>query len=218
MSVVCINWETVHLYGEAWASHFRLRHRIFRQRQGWQLPSWDGMEYDQFDTPAARYLLWLDEEQQARGVTRLIPTTRPYMLKTLWPDWIREDLPRTPTVWEATRFGCDRDLPAECRRRIVAELICACQEFGLKNNVTKYLGIMPVALFKRVIAAAGCPVEILSPPRQMAGQTTAAGYIQVSASVLARVRARRDVAPGILQEEPHLAQSAPSAAPPARRN
>ena len=92
----CVTWETAHLFGEAWISHHRLRHRLFVERQGWEGPTHNSLEYDQFDTPAAVYLLWRDEAGQARGVTRLIPTERPYMLKEIWPDMV-DTLPSSPS-------------------------------------------------------------------------------------------------------------------------
>ncbi len=61
MTVVSLSWETAHLHGETWISHHRLRHRLFVERQGWEIPTYRGMEYDEFDTPAAQYLLWVDD-------------------------------------------------------------------------------------------------------------------------------------------------------------
>jgi len=203
MSVICVDWESAHLHGEAWISHHRLRHRIFVERQRWEVPTYNGLEYDQFDTPAARYLLWLDAHQQARGVTRLIPTTEPYMVQTLWPQLVDGTLPQLSTVWEATRFGCDRDLDAQTRRRVVAELICGCQEFGLANGVSMYLGVMPLAVFRHVIAAAGCRVTQLGPSHCMQHHQVAAAYIEVSAATLAAVRRRAGI------HEPILARRFP---------
>jgi acyl homoserine lactone synthase len=188
MSVVCISWETAHLHGEAWISHHRLRHRVFVDRLGWQVPSYRGLEYDQFDTPAATYILWLDGEGLARGAARLIPTTQPYMVKTLWPELIDGDVPQTDQIWEATRFVCDRNLNSEMRRRIVAELICGCQEFGIARGISSYLGVMPVGIFRHVIAAAGCPVTLLGPPKRMGNHNIAAAYIDVSPKTLAVVQ------------------------------
>src|SRR5262245_29303780 len=190
MTIVCINWETAHLHGEAWISHHRLRHRIFVERQGWNVPSHDGLEYDEFDTPAATYVFWLDDRQQARGVARLIPTTRPYMIQALWPHLVAGPLPRTSCVWEASRFGCDRDLDAPMRRRVVAELICGCQEFGIANGISKYLGVMPLAIFRHVIAAAGCSVTRLGPSVRMQQHQVAAAAIEVSSATLATVKSR----------------------------
>src|SRR4029450_11532791 len=72
MSVICVDWETAHLYGRAWISHHQLRYRVFAERRHWDVPSHNDLEYDQFDTPAAKYLVWLDAGGVARGVTRLI--------------------------------------------------------------------------------------------------------------------------------------------------
>jgi len=188
MSVVCISWETAHLHGEAWISHHRLRHRVFVDRLGWQVPSYRGLEYDQFDTPAATYVVWLDGERLARGAARLIPTTQPYMVKALWPELIDGDLPQTDQIWEATRFVCDRNFNSETRRRIVAELICGCQEFGIARGISRYLGVMPVGIFRHVIAAAGCPVTLLGPPKRMGNHDIVAAYIDVSPKTLAVVQ------------------------------
>ena len=162
------------------------------------MPTHSGLEYDQFDTPAARYVLWLDDRHQARGVTRLIPTTQPYMLQALWPELIDGPLPQTLTIWQATRFGCDRDLDAQTRRRVVAELICGCQEFGIANCISKYIGVMPLPIFRHVIAAAGCCVTQLGPSHRMQRNHIAAAYIDVSPKTLATVQSRSGINGAVL--------------------
>jgi acyl homoserine lactone synthase len=206
MSVICVDWETAHLYGRAWISHHQLRYRVFAERRHWDVPTHNDLEYDQFDTPAAKYLVWLDAGGVARGVTRLIPTTRPYMVKTLWPELVAGKLPSSPSIWEATRFGCDRDLEPAVRRRVVGEMICACQEFGVTRGIRGYLGVMPLRIFQRVIAAAGCPLEILGPVRELDGHPTAAAYLHVSQDVLASIRHR------LGQDQPVLRSKASGAA------
>ena len=172
MNVIYLSWETAHQHGEAWVSHHRLRHRLFIERQAWDVPTYRGLEYDEFDTPAAR----------------LIPTTQPYMVAAFWPELVPEPLPRAPSVWEATRFGYDNNLEPEIRRRVVAELICGCQKYGIRNNIASYLSVMPVGIFKHVIAAAGCPVEMLGPVQKIGLFPTAAAYVHVSGEVLNQVR------------------------------
>ena len=201
MPVVCVNWENAHLHGESWISHHRLRHRLFVQRQGWDVPAYQGLEYDEFDTPAAQYLLWQDDRGETRGATRLIPTTRPYMVKSLWPDMIAGELPETPRVWEATRLGCDRDLDAATRRRAVAEILCATQEFGIMRGIDKYLAVMPAGLFKRVIARGGFPVTMLGPKRTLGSSPAAAAYISISQEVLAEVRRRGGIPGPVLRAD-----------------
>jgi N-acyl-L-homoserine lactone synthetase len=212
MRTLSIRWETVHRYGEAWISHHRLRHRMFVERQGWSVPHYQGMEYDEFDTPAATYILVVDEQDQALGTARLIPTTRPYMVKSLWPNLVEGLLPHSDAVWEASRFGCDRTLSAGGRRRVIGQLIQACQEFGLANGISSYLGVMPSWIFKNVIAAHGCPVRPLGAKLPLQGHDIGAAYIGVSSAVLELVRQHTGV-PKALHESPSPGP-APSALSP----
>lgn len=57
----CLTWGTAHHFGDALAGQHRLRYRVFVQRAGWKVPHFNGMEWDQYDTPAAHYLVWRDQ-------------------------------------------------------------------------------------------------------------------------------------------------------------
>src|SRR5262249_55986594 len=201
MPIVCVSWESAHLYGEAWISHHRLRYRIFVERQHCDVASHNGLEFDQFDTPEAISVLWSDDRHRARGVPRLIPTTRPYRLQSLWPELIRGPLPQSAAIWEASRFGCDRDLDAGTRRRVVAELICGCQEFGIANGIAKYIAVMPTPIFHNVIGLAGCRVTPLGPTVRMRRHDIGAAYIDVCQTTLATVRRRCAVRGAVLSPQ-----------------
>ena len=188
MRAIALTWETAHQHGEAWISHHRLRYRMFVERQKWNVPSYRQLEYDQFDTPAATYILVVDDHNRTLGTTRLIPTTRPYMVETLWPDLVDTALPHLPSIWEASRFGCDRDLGPDNRRQVIAHLIQSCEEFGLLNGIKRYLGVMPAWIFTQVIGAHGCPVTFLRPRPALSGHKIEAAYIDVSLSILDKVR------------------------------
>jgi N-acyl-L-homoserine lactone synthetase len=207
MRTIAVNWETAHQHGEAWISHHRLRYRMFVERQRWDIPNYRGLEYDEFDTPAATYILAVDDQHRALGVARLIPTTRPYMVRSLWPHLVDGDLPNSDLIWEASRFGCDRGLEAGTRRRVIAQLILGCQEFGLTHGIECYLGVMPVWIFKRVIAANGCPVTCLGPTLRLQGQEIAAAYIGVSHSVLEAARNRTGVRHAVLTQYPLVSRT-----------
>lgn len=189
------------MHGEAWISHHRLRHRLFVERQGWDVPTVRGLEHDEFDTPAAEYLLWVDDEGDTRGVARLLPTTRPYMLQKLWPDLVPGKLPESESVWEATRFGCDRNLDAATRRRAVAEILCAMQEFGIMRGINGYLAVMSSRLLKCVVVKAGCQVKVLGPERTFGHLPAAAAYLTISPEVLGELRRRADIAGTVLRAD-----------------
>lgn len=182
MAIVELNWQTAHLHGAAWISHHRLRYEIFVKRQNWKLPHIDGIEFDEFDTPAARYLLWLDDDGLARGAVRLIPTIRPYMVQKLWPDLLDHAPPEDPAIWEASRFGCDHRLSPALRRRVIVELVHACQAFGLRNAIAQYLAVMPRWIFEQVIAPLGC-VPRYAGPRPARREAIAAAYLPVSVPI-----------------------------------
>jgi acyl homoserine lactone synthase len=59
------------------------------------------MEYDQYDTPAATYLVWLDGSGVARGCVRVTPTDRPYMIRDNWPEMCEtRPLPDSLSEWK----------------------------------------------------------------------------------------------------------------------
>lgn len=120
---------TAHRYQDALASQARLRHDVFVKRRGLPHSSYEGLEFDEFDTPAARYLVWRDEKRVVRGMARLLPTVCPYMLKSYWP-FLAEDgrLPCSDGIVEVTRVCVDKSLPPALRRIVFPELLCAIQE------------------------------------------------------------------------------------------
>ena len=205
MSVLCFNWETAHLHGETWIAHHRLRHRLFVERQGWDVPTVRGLEHDQFDTPAAQYLVWKDNGGDVRGVARLLPTSSPYMVKNLWPDLVDGELPESAGVWETTRFGCDRSLGSSDRRRVVSEMLCAMQEFAMANGIRQYLVVMPVRLLQCVVVKAGCEVSILGSSRMIGRFPTVAAYLTVSQNVLAELRRRAGIGAPVLANDVSIA-------------
>jgi N-acyl-L-homoserine lactone synthetase len=134
--------KTAHQFGDALASQARLRYEVFVRQRALPHAHYDEMEYDEFDTPAAVYLVWRDEARIARGLVRLAPTTMPYMLATYWPYLCqRRALPASPSVWEATRVCVDRTFPGRRRAAIMPELLCAVQEFCRYNGVEAVVGV-----------------------------------------------------------------------------
>ena len=188
------------MFKDALASQHRLRHRVFVERHGWDVPTYHGMEYDQFDTPAAVYLIWRDDAEVARGAARLIPTDRPYMLRDLWPDFVQQQpLPESPHVWEGTRLCIDRDVPTRLRQQIVVELLCGCLEFGLQNEIESYLILAPTVVLKRTYGGAGCAVTLLGTPSRLGRDLVAAAACHVGREILDRVYHRNNIAGPVLR-------------------
>lgn len=117
--------STAHLFQDALASQARLRYRVFVEQRGLPHRYHEDLEFDEFDTPAAVYLVWRDDRNIVRGLIRLLRTDRPYMLKSYWPHLVREALPQSADIWEITRVCVDKTVAPEIRRAIIPELLCA---------------------------------------------------------------------------------------------
>jgi acyl homoserine lactone synthase len=84
----------------------RFRHRVFVEMLGWELQARDGLELDQFDRADTVYVAARSEHGGVVGIARLLPTTRPYLLRDVFPQLLHEQpLPCTPAVWELSRFA-----------------------------------------------------------------------------------------------------------------
>lgn len=191
--------ETAHLLGDALPALHRLRHKIFVERHGYQVPTFRGMEWDAFDTPAAVYLLWRDDLRQVRAIARLIPTTFPYMIKELWPELIYgEELPSRPDVWEVTRLGVDRSLAPTLRGRVFGEMMCACGEFGRKLGISEYYLVTHPRVI-RSIEANGCSVRLLGRSRAIGRCVVTAAAVAVTDRAIATLRRTYSLPPKVLR-------------------
>jgi acyl homoserine lactone synthase len=177
---------TAHQYPDIVRSTHRLRYRAFVQRMGWSVPRWNGMEYDQYDNLTTVYLVWRDTAGDVRGTCRLAPTDRPYMLKDLWPHMVtRIPLPESPYIFEASRLCVDHLLPADTRRQIISELVCAYQQIGLLNHLDYMVGVMPPNIWQHVFGKSGWDIEFIGPETVLdTGEVIVAGKMNLSHSIL----------------------------------
>ena len=133
--ISCISCENIHEFGPAFHSQFRLRYGGFVERQQYDVSVYDGMEFDRYDTPASRYLVYHTDEGRALGVSRLTPTMLSCMLAGSVAALVEDKtLLQSETVWEGTRYCVDKDVAPDLRQRIVHEMACAYLEFGLRSR------------------------------------------------------------------------------------
>jgi acyl homoserine lactone synthase len=167
--------KTAHYFGDALASQARLRYRVFIEHHALDHKYYDGMEYDEFDTPAAVYLVWRDPQAVVRGLIRLVPTTVPYMMQTYWPYLCqRRVLPKSPTVWESTRVCVDRDYTPTARKVIMPELLCAVHEFCLTNGYEAVVGVTRKHLLETYLPG---KIEWLGETQEIEGNEEAAFWV-----------------------------------------
>ncbi len=187
----CVSISTNHLFfGNPIYEQHRLRHECIVQRQSWNVPTIRNMEYDQYDNPAAQYLVWRDRAGKARGSSRLYPTDRPYMLQEVFPHLVTKiPLPRSEEVWEGSRFCVDASLTPQMRQRIIQELIIGYLEFGLAQGIKNIIGVMFPAYCRNIFIKNGWDVEWLGDSaRSTEGHKIIAGSLTISKGVLQKVR------------------------------
>jgi N-acyl-L-homoserine lactone synthetase len=197
----CVSISTSHLFGgnPIYEQH-RLRHECIVQRQSWNVPTIRNMEYDQYDNPAACYLVWRDKNGTARGSSRLYPTDRPYMLQEIFPHLVSKiSMPKSSRVWEGSRFCIDANLQPEMRKRIMQEIIVGYLEFGLRQGVANFVGVMYPAYWRNIFISNGWDVEFLGEPHRSAeGHKIVAGSVTVSRAALEKVRGKTGIRETVL--------------------
>ncbi|MBP2310482.1 GNAT family N-acetyltransferase [Azospirillum melinis] len=187
MQTVTVTWKSIPRYGELWLQSHQLRHDAFIGRLGYDVPAHDGIEWDQFDTPRAAYII-VEDQGSCAAVCRLVPTTAPYMLRDVFPQLLPYAPPERPDVWEASRIAVDAGRPAAAREAALKALIVGVQQFGLDHGIRHFLGLMPVPIFKRTLMRHGVEVRILQEAaRAIDGIPTAAGEIMVSQTTVDRL-------------------------------
>lgn len=173
----------------ALAAMFEARKRVFVDLLGWNVPVLaDRFEVDQFDDRQARYLVLTDAVGGHLASTRLLRTTGPHILGSLYPELCEEEPPRGPTVLEITRFCLDRRLCAGERRSVRDRLVSALVDHALATGIERYTGVAEIGWLQQILAF-GWTCRPLGLPRKVEGRWLGALVIDIAAdtpSLLAR--------------------------------
>lgn len=176
------------------------RKQVFVDRFGWRLPakgSW--LEVDQFDDDYAIYLLARSSEGRHRGSVRLLPSSRPHMLSTLFSRLCPAGVPTGDDCWEVSRLvTCPADASGTTILRVHRLLALALVEFAESNGIRRYT---LVAESHRVPAllSVGWPVTPLGLPTWIEGEQLQALQIDLPPGTLAEMRSRLRIRAPVLR-------------------
>lgn len=166
----------------AFRSMFAARKQIFIDLLKWDLPVLSGQyEVDQFDTPHARYIILVDKDLGHLGSVRLLPTTRPHILDSIFSALCAGDPPRGPEIWELTRFCLDRKLRATERRAIRNQLVTALVEFALDTGIETYTCVAEASWLQQILNF-GWQCRLLGKPQPGGASQLGALAISISAA------------------------------------
>lgn len=162
----------------------RDRKRVFVDLRRWDVPVIDGQfEIDQFDCDHAVYLVSASEDGEHRGSIRLLPTQRPHILGSLFPDLCNGPSPVGEHVWEITRGCISPRLRAAERLRERNMLTTAAVLFARMNAITRFVCVADSSWLSQILSL-GWICEPLGEPRTIAGSTTGALQIHISEETL----------------------------------
>ena len=156
MQVATLSFENMHQHGALFPNLLRARHQTFIVRNNWSLPETDGMEYDQYDTPASRWVAVHENGRVLAGV-RLTPTIArcgiyTYMIKdaqdglladSIPPTLLWEKAPVKAHVWESSRVFVCEDVPAKDRMKVQMKLISEMVGSARQLGATSLIGFIP---------------------------------------------------------------------------
>ncbi|WP_416462487.1 acyl-homoserine-lactone synthase [Sphingomonas sp. VDB2] len=182
-------------------SMFAARKSVFVDLLKWDVPVLDGRyEVDQFDDVHATYLILAEPDGTHLGSARLLPTMRPHILGHLYRDLCDDAPPRSPDIFEITRFCLDRRLRARERRQVRDALVNALVDHALANGITAYSAIAQMGWYQQILAF-GWRCLPLGLPRVIDGSMLAALRIDITAETPALLADGRMVASALREDQ-----------------
>ncbi|HEX4693597.1 acyl-homoserine-lactone synthase [Sphingomonas sp.] len=168
---------------------FAARREVFVDLLKWDVPVLDGKyEIDQFDDEHAHYLILTAPDRSHLASARLLPTIRPHILDSLYPDLCDGPPPAANDVFEITRFCLDRRLRAPARRVARDALVRGLVDHALDTGIARYTAIAELGWFSQILAF-GWDCLPLGLPRVIDGATLAAFEIAITPETPARLAA-----------------------------
>ncbi|PZX12280.1 N-acyl-L-homoserine lactone synthetase [Palleronia aestuarii] len=175
METTTLSFANLHQHGELFANMLRARKRSFIERRKWDLPISMGMEYDQYDTPASRWVVVHDENGDVLAGTRLTPTTAKcgiytYMIRdaqrglldTIPQNLLWEEAPVHETEWESSRLFVHDKIPASERKGVYIRLVLELRKAARDLGATRCVALLSVAL-PRLIRRQGVIMTPIGP-------------------------------------------------------
>lgn len=166
---------------------FEARKRVFIDLLKWDLPALAGrFELDHFDDEHATYLIVTDGDANHLASARLLPTTRPALLDSLFAGLVEDEIPQGPDVLEITRFCLSPGIGANRRRAARDALLAGLVDFALASGIRTYTGVAELPWFRQ-IQNFGWACRALGEPMLHRGTALAALRIDIDRDTPARL-------------------------------
>lgn len=167
------------------AKMFRQRNEVFVVEKGWKLKTYNGLEFDKYDTEETIYLMTFDDDENIVASMRMNPTHGPYMLADIFAEVCEAPIPRGRDVWELTRGALSKTLR---KSGYWGRMQCAMLESALLWGATTATGFFSVDHIMKQLRV-GLDIKPLGPPRVVDGEACVAAEFPFNSLTLERLRA-----------------------------
>jgi len=165
----------------------RYRHHVFVEKLGWQLHTRARFELDEFDRKDTIYLIARNPKGEIVGTSRLLPTHRPYLLATVFPQLLGDvPAPCSPQIWELSRFAAvdgahlgGSEVP--CESPLALEMLGVAMQVVAREGGQRLISASPMGI-ERILRRAGLYVHRIAPPMLVEGQYLFACFIDVDSA------------------------------------
>lgn len=161
---------------------FDARRRVFVDLLKWDVRvTPDGFEIDGYDDVHATYLVVSDVAGAHLASARLLPTTRPHLLDSLFQDLCEGPVPTGAAVFEVTRFCLERRIPTALRRGARDVLVQHLATFAVHRGIAAFTGVAEIGWLQQILAF-GWRCRPLGMPRSIGGRMLGAFQIDLDAA------------------------------------
>lgn len=168
-------------------SMFEARKRVFIDLLKWDIPALAGrFELDHFDDEDATYLIVADQEGNHLASARLLLTTQPALLDTLFPELVAGAVPTGEDILEITRFCLSPGIGARERRTARDALLVGLVEYALVHGIAAYTGVAELSWFRQV-EKFGWDCRSLGEPVLLRGQALVALHIAIDGTTMQKL-------------------------------
>jgi acyl homoserine lactone synthase len=192
MHVLAISQVDYAAYLDLIMEMHRLRRRVFKDRLGWEVSVSGDMEIDPYDALGPVHLVQVSEAGSVVGCVRFLPTTGPTMLTNTFPELLDGGKPpRDLRIFESSRFCVDTERADKNEsgglRFATVCLFAAMIEWGLSRDLSSIVTVTDTRV-ERILRRASWPLDRIGSPKEIGSTVTVAGFLEVSATALERVR------------------------------
>ena len=180
MQMTTLSFTNFHQHGPLFANMLKARHRTFVDGMNWDLPSADGMEFDQYDTAQSRWVCVHQGDRVLAGL-RLTPTTArcgvySYMvrdaqrglLSSIPANLLDDPAPIAPHIWDANRLfvaeGVETDIRHQVQLLLMGHMVRSARALGASTLI----GLLPIAI-PRLGRRLGIDMEPAGPVMKIGG-------------------------------------------------